>query len=77
MEYIRGGLMSQLTQCNYCSMKGIRLRSTKKKTEVIIQSAINNQLGGFNIYVRKKGERLNHKKHFVCWMMELTEYCVC
>lgn len=55
--------MSELTTCNYCDLQSIKRRLKKgDKLEYKYEH------GGTSVYIN--GE-------FVCWFMELTNYCCC
>lgn len=72
--------MSELTKCNYCSIKEIRERAKRKGWKVTTNKGWNN---GVNVYVHPKGikfselsddEKYNHR---VCWFQRLPDHCCC
>lgn len=69
--------MSILTECNYCKYKAI-IKFQKKigKRVMKIPSFKMGSMGGFEVYVLKKGEKPS-KKNWVAWMMKITDHCVC
>ena len=78
--------MSELTQCNYCSLRHIKADAQRRGKKVTILSDARWGMGGVNVYVHPKGvviakleggEEGARKKYFVSWMMELTAHCVC
>lgn len=69
--------MSELTQCNYCSLQEIQRRAKREGKFVTRRADTKYALGGFNVYVYPRGVPIDHDKHFVAWFMELTDHCVC
>jgi hypothetical protein len=72
--------MSELTQCNYCSLHAIRQRAQREKKKVTINPDVDYSLGGTNVYVHPKDVKItkdNHEKYFVSWMMEVGDHCGC
>ncbi len=79
--------MSDLTQCNYCSLKGIRRRAKKDGNKVHTKRNSVWCNGGVNIYVAPSDELTPkggivedsefHKAYWVSWFMELSDGCVC
>ena len=80
--------MSELTQCNFCSLKEIKRRA--KKEGLRVTKLRNNKYGGIDIFVipkdiaitpildsLKQPASLEHKKYFQAWFMKLTSHCVC
>lgn len=73
--------MSELTRCNYCS-----LRELCEKAQVV-GFMVSLRMGwrdGFDVYVHPKDivilvyERLGeHEPYWKAWFMELSDYCVC
>jgi len=57
--------MSELTQCNLCTLQDIKNRNRGKKVEV----KPDKENGGYNVYV--DGECLSY------WFMAISEYCCC
>jgi len=61
--------MSEITRCNYCSLREIKKRAKVKGEKVRIKNAKDFGLGkGKDVFV-------NDKK--VAWFAELTNHCVC
>ncbi len=67
--------MSDLTSCNYCTLRRIRAEAKreKKKVKIVTTKYVGEMRefksqGGVDILV--DGER-------VAWLMELTNHCVC
>ncbi len=58
--------MSELTSCNYCTLRDIRARAKRDGKKVRVKH--NALHGGVDILV---GDRT------ACWFMELTKYCCC
>ena len=61
--------MSELTRCNYCTIKLLKEQYGKN----LIQK-------GNNFYIpNEKGkDTVNGKKvKFIAWFMEITDHCVC
>lgn len=54
--------MSELTMCNYCSLKSIRRRYKGKKIK------LKKEDGGISVYINDK---------FVAWFMSLSDSCRC
>jgi len=78
--------MSELTQCNYCSMSRIRRDAKAEKKKVTVLADARWGMGGVNVYVHpcdvnirklEGGENGERAKYRVSWMMELSEHCVC
>jgi hypothetical protein len=78
--------MSELTQCNYCSLKVIRHDAKLEKMKVTILSDANWGMGGVNVYIHPRninikelpgGEDGERKKYRVAWFMSLGNHCEC
>jgi hypothetical protein len=71
--------MSELTTCNYCSLKRIT-ESAKKQGKIVTRRNAN---GGVYIHVHGKDEPVDTtdwdsgNKQIVSWMVEISERCVC
>ena len=66
-----------MSTCNYCSLNGIKRDAKKKKLRVVIvPSTCMDSMGGVEVHVLKKGEKLS-KKNWRCWFMEVSQYCMC
>jgi len=71
--------MSELIGCDYCYLKSVR-RDKPKGSRVYLRR----EIGGISVYVVPKGERLDKTdpgddggKHWITWLMKLTDHCVC
>lgn len=77
--------MSELTECNHCSLKAIQRRADKQDKEVLVVSAPKFSFDkGVEVFTVPKGfdpEQLSdiptRDKYFCCWFAELSERCVC
>ena len=78
--------MSQLTQCNYCSLK--QYKSKARKNNQAIRLVDNpGVIKGIDVLISPKGLRLPRlgsderdafiKRYFVAWFMELGDHCEC
>jgi len=75
--------MSELTQCNHCSLLDIRARAQSKGYDV----TLSNEDSGVTVYVHPRGhtpEKGNdpstgnpRSPYFASWFMELTDHCCC
>jgi len=63
--------MSELTICNYCRLK----RMQKRGFRIVKKPSLLGE--GYNIYRIPKGQKLDRKEHWIGWMMEITDHCVC
>ena len=68
--------MSELTTCNYCTLKGMKARAKKMNTRIVVAPG-KASWGGFDIHELKKKNDKPHDKNFRCWFMGLTDSCVC
>jgi hypothetical protein len=76
--------MSELTQCNFCRLKGIKERA-KKSGEKVTTLKANWGLGGMNVYVHPKDvnirkldeEGTSRKAFWKGWLMEVGNKCEC
>jgi len=76
--------MSELTQCNYCSLKAIRKKAEASGKKVtILQDAVWG-LGGSNVYLHPSniniydlGDEEKHAKYRIAWMQEIGYQCSC
>jgi hypothetical protein len=72
--------MSELTPCNYCSLRNIRRRAERKGLNVTLR----HEGSGTTVYIhpsdvtefplREDGEP---DEYFAAWFMALTDHCVC
>lgn len=74
--------MSELTPCNYCTLRRIKARAEKKGNRVILAPAKDASRGGTDVLVHPKhipakDARAKRKKYFVAWMMEIPDSCCC
>ena len=62
-----------MSKCNRCVYEGMkrtgfrRIKSPETKFDT----------GGVNVYLVPFGEKLDRKKHFAAWFMEITDVCDC
>lgn len=83
--------MSELTKCNFCSLRELKRRARKEGTRIVIR-ANPGKLKGVDVYLVPKGVKVPqkimattegkhgdmfHVKYFAAWFMALTDYCVC
>jgi len=72
--------MSELTVCNYCSLKHIKSRAKQKGWKVTM---LTGWRGGKNVYIHPKGIKItelnkeNQDYYFVAWFWEISNNCVC
>lgn len=82
--------MSELTQCNHCSLIALKRRAKQDKQRVVLLPAVKKDkyfLGGLDVFRFPKslmtvkqfnGLTNEEKQHWwVCWFWELTDHCVC
>ena len=78
--------MSELTQCNFCSLKSIRKRAKQLGQKVTVLHDAKWGMGGVNVYVHPPslqikdlpcGEDGERKKYRVAWFMEVGDSCSC
>lgn len=77
--------MSELTQCNHCSLEAIKARAKhdKKKVTIMPGVAYKSLPPGFDVYVHPRNVEVrmfgkeNRKRWWVCWFMEISDHCVC
>ena len=76
-KMLKGETMSELTQCNFCSMKQIR-ENLKSGEKIFVTAEYGDPLKGKSIYILPVGvEALKPKEHFVAWFMEIGKRCEC
>ena len=75
--------MSERTSCNYHNLKRLR-KEVKESGNVLISKEATHPNGGtdfFSLTQNENEENLNEKefrdKHFIAWMWEITDHCVC
>lgn len=64
--------MSELTPCNYCSLRKIKANAKKNGLLVLHEP----HLGGTNIYTYVEGHKVETLK-FKAWFMEISNQCCC
>jgi len=78
--------MSELTQCNCCTLRSIKRNAKAKGMKVTILQDAKWGMGGCNVYVHPKevnvrklpgGEDGPRKQYFAAWFMDLTSSCCC
>lgn len=76
--------VSELTQCNYCSLNRIKARAKKNNCRVIVKRGQNFGVGaGHDVFVVPNGEEADKEpdheknKHFRSWMMRIGSHCEC
>lgn len=62
--------MSELTKCNFCTLKGIKARAKKNGQRVYVRDGKGEFLGW-------KTVTLSGESKPVAYFMELTGHCVC
>lgn len=63
-------------QCNLCLLAEIK-RQAKKEGKVVVKKPGTFGLGGVDLFVLRKGEKLDRGKHFRAWCMKIPEGCEC
>lgn len=72
--------MSELTRCNYCTLK-ILERDAKKYGTVITK--LKGWRGGTDVFMHPENvdietlSREERDKYFCVWLMEISTHCVC
>ncbi len=79
--------MSSLTSCNYCTLRALRKKYKGTGTRVLVRNNAKWGMGGVNVYALLRGVLVPdggieedsefHKKWFKCWLMEISDHCVC
>jgi hypothetical protein len=78
--------MSELTQCNYCSLEAIKARAKRDKQAVTLMTGRPVFAGvpaGIDVFVHPRGINIRavpnvpRQKYWVSWFMELSDHCVC
>lgn len=65
-----------MSQCNKCRLQDIRARARKTHSKVLLRAG-DGGMGGTDVFVVPKGEKLHKVKHFAVWLMELNAVCDC
>lgn len=73
--------MSELTPCNFCTLRRIKARA-KKKDQRVIATPAKNSLGGTDVLVYPKhlgakDARADRKQYKVARLMKITDKCCC
>jgi hypothetical protein len=74
--------MSELTQCNFCSLERIKEHAKDRKLKVTIIPS-SNILNGLDVYVHPKDINIHllreptRKDYFVSWMWAIGDKCEC
>jgi hypothetical protein len=71
--------MSELTPCNFCSLRGYRERARRTGREVVVRAAAEGRgrwPKGMDVFMVKPGEAPG-KGDRIAWFMELTDKCAC
>ncbi len=68
--------MGDLTPCNFCNLARIKRARLRGESIKVVPSK-ESKLGGFNIYKLAVGEKINHDRDFIAWMMEIPDECAC
>ncbi len=79
--------MSELTQCNYCTLRDIKRQAAHEKKHVHLKHDTGRELDGIDVYVTPVSVDLPeghitrvsefHQEYWVSWFMGLTDHCVC
>ena len=78
--------MSELTQCNYCSLLEVKARAKHENKSVTLIAGSRHSVGlpnGIDVYVHPRGlnvrgmSRSARQKYWNRWFMELSDHCVC
>ena len=85
--------MSELTQCNYCSLKQIKANARKKRMKVVLLPS--SFMGGTDVFVVPRhipkaeikrwkdcdaappNGDMFYRKYHVAWMMSIGDHCEC
>lgn len=62
--------MSELTRCNWCSLREMRAKAKRRKTKVIIEN-------GSGDFTGWKVVRYSDRELPSAYFMELSDHCVC
>ena len=83
----RNSPVSELTQCNYCTLRGIKRDAKREGKRVLLRSST--FMGGTNVFVVPRNidlpKQINDKdadghtfhKYKVAWLRTVTPTCVC
>ena len=78
--------MSELTQCNYCSLQEVKARAKKNKMVVTLLAGHPTFKGlpaGIDVYVHPKSVKIREVPHvprqayWYRWFMERSDRCCC
>jgi len=76
-------MMSELTPCNYCTLRRIRERAKVSGVRVTVLRDAKWGLGGVNVYVHpvkvnvRKLREYDRGKYRAAWFMEVGQSCEC
>ena len=79
----KDGDMSELTPCNYCTLKRLKLSAKETGNRVVVKQSKKKVIvgmPGFDVYVLPNRSNLtesNKKQYWICWFGDLTDHCVC
>lgn len=70
--------MSELTQCNFCSLEDIKRKAKREGKKVTLLPAKRDKyyMGGLDVFVHPKKVKPT-RRHLVAWFMELGNSCCC
>jgi len=75
--------MSELTQCNYCSLKAMQKKAKACGKKITILQDATWGLDGGNVYLHDSKinmstlEYIDRKKYRIAWMQEIGKQCSC
>lgn len=77
--------VSEMTSCNYCALKSVRVRARKEKKKVTVLTNSSRSEDGVNVYVHPKSVNMKdvaegtkkHERYLRVWMRGLLKYCTC
>lgn len=75
--------MSELTPCNFCTLKRIKARARKSGKKVTVIPDPSYPTPGYDVFIHPKSTRIkelskeDREDYFSCWMMEIPEKCCC
>jgi hypothetical protein len=69
--------MSELTPCNFCTLRRLRNRADRRGTQIVTRAATG--FGGTDVFEIPKDHQgePDRAKHFVAWMWGIPESCCC
>jgi len=66
--------MSELTICNYCTLRGIRAEAERRGKVVTLRRGWR---GGTDVLVHDKNAKPDRERDFQAWLMEVSDRCCC